>query len=209
MPPSSTNAFFERSSPYAEELIKHLHPYSTPRMARKGEILATAEGNCFLILKGRIAIYRAYDEKLMVVGEGPAIFGLSNVTPVVVECYCKTLAPCQLGIIPSETALEVIRNHNLWELVASHQAYICNRLYTYITHIAAPTAYELIRIQLIQLMAEKDDFRESVVVEKYIRDKTFLSRSGIMRILSDLKAGEYIEMQDGKLIKINKLPEKY
>ncbi|CAM6830726.1 helix-turn-helix domain-containing protein [Klebsiella michiganensis] len=53
------------------------------------------------------------------------------------------------------------------------------------------------------------DYRHSVTAEKYIREKTRLSRSGVMRILAALKTGGFIEMEEGKLIKINKLPAKY
>lgn len=71
------------------------------------------------------------------------------------------------------------------------------------------TAYEMIRQQLIKLMEEEVDYRHSVTAEKYIREKTRLSRSGVMRILAALKTGGFIEMEEGKLIKINKLPAKY
>jgi hypothetical protein len=55
-------------------------------------------------------------------------------------------------------------------------------------------------------MEEEEDYRRSVTAEKYIREKTQLSRSGVMRILADLKTGGFIEMEEGRLIKINKLP---
>jgi hypothetical protein len=53
---------------------------------------------------------------------------------------------------------------------------------------------------------EEDELSGSVTAERYIREKTQLSRSGVMRILADLKTGGFIEMEEGRLIKINKLP---
>lgn len=67
----------------------------------------------------------------------------------------------------------------------------------------------MIRQQLIKLMEEEEGYRYSVTAERYIREKTRLSRSGVMRILAALKTGGFIEMEEGKLIKINKLPAKY
>ena len=67
----------------------------------------------------------------------------------------------------------------------------------------------MIRQQLIKLMEEDESYRSSVTAERYIREKTQLSRSGVMRILADLKTGGFIEMEEGRLIKINKLPAKY
>jgi CRP-like cAMP-binding protein len=66
----------------------------------------------------------------------------------------------------------------------------------------------MIRQQLVQLMDEDESYRRGIT-ERYIREKTQLSRSGVMRILADLKTGGFIEMEEGRLIKINKLPAKY
>ena len=87
--------------------------------------------------------------------------------------------------------------------------FVYNRLYHNVMPQGAPTAYEMIRQQLLRLMEEEADYRHSVTAERYIREKTQLSRSGVMRILADLKTGGFIEMEEGKLIKINKLPAKY
>ncbi|MGQ4695155.1 helix-turn-helix domain-containing protein [Enterobacter asburiae] len=42
-----------------------------------------------------------------------------------------------------------------------------------------------------------------------MQEKTHLSRSRVMKILSDLKAGDYIEIDRGILKKINRLPDNY
>ncbi|MHA0938650.1 helix-turn-helix domain-containing protein, partial [Enterobacter kobei] len=62
---------------------------------------------------------------------------------------------------------------------------------------------------LNELFNEDPSVRNNITVESYIREKTHLSRSGVMRILAGLKKGGYIEMQRGVLINIVKLPEKY
>ncbi|WP_414714013.1 helix-turn-helix domain-containing protein [Scandinavium sp.] len=51
--------------------------------------------------------------------------------------------------------------------------------------------------------------RERILVENYIRDKTNISRSRIMRIHSNLKAGGYILMDRGILKDISNIPLKY
>lgn len=87
--------------------------------------------------------------------------------------------------------------------------FMYNRLYNAVMPQGAPTAYEMIRQQLLRLMEEDESYRSAVTAERYIRDKTQLSRSGVMRILADLKTGGFIEMEEGRLITINKLPAKY
>ena len=51
------------------------------------------------------------------------------------------------------------------------------------------------------------DFRQSIAVWKYLQNLTVLSRSAIMSILSELRNQKCIEMKDGKLLKINRLPD--
>jgi len=58
-------------------------------------------------------------------------------------------------------------------------------------------------------MTEKEDLRLSVNACDYIQEKTHLSRSRVMKILSDLKTGDYIEIDRGILMKINRLPDNY
>jgi len=74
---------------------------------------------------------------------------------------------------------------------------------------AGLTTYELIRQSLMTLIAKKDELRRTINACDYIQEKTNISRSRIMKILSDLKMGNYIEIERGVLIKINKLPESY
>ena len=58
-------------------------------------------------------------------------------------------------------------------------------------------------------MSEDESVRGSITAERYIRNKTPLSRSGVMKILSSLKSGGYINIEQGKLISIGVLPKKY
>ncbi|HEM8518519.1 TPA: helix-turn-helix domain-containing protein [Citrobacter amalonaticus] len=58
-------------------------------------------------------------------------------------------------------------------------------------------------------MAEKEELRLAVNASDYIQEKTHLSRSRVMKILSDLRLGDHIVMERGILIRINRLPEQY
>jgi len=93
--------------------------------------------------------------------------------------------------------------------LSKHLMFVYNRLYNNVMPQGAPTAYEMIRQQLIKLMDEDESYRNAITAERYIREKTQLSRSGVMRILADLKTGGFIEIEDGRLVKINKLPARY
>jgi hypothetical protein len=58
-------------------------------------------------------------------------------------------------------------------------------------------------------MNESEELRLATNACDYVQEKTLLSRSGIMKMLSDLKRGGHIEVERGVLIAVNKLPVKY
>lgn len=72
------------------------------------------------------------------------------------------------------------------------------------------TTYETVCGLLKELMLFPDESREKISVAYYIMDRTHLARSGVMRILADLRLGGYIEIEKGKLKNIVKrFPDKY
>lgn len=208
----ATTEMPERGSPYGSELVARLCSYATVRNVTAGEkLLYSVEGKamCYLILEGSVAIHRSGNDTLLYTGHAPALFGIGNVADVFFDEYCKTLTSGKIGVIDVAIAREVIERDNLWRLLCQHLLFSANRLYTHVLNRTAPTAYEVIRIQLMELLNEELSIRHNITAERYIRDKTQLSRSGVMRILADLKTGGFIEMEDGKLVRINKLPAKY
>lgn len=139
----------------------------------------------------------------------PAVFGLANLTDIYFNDYIKTVSPCLIGTLTTARVNEIIKDKALWGLLSKQLMFVYSRLYNNVMPQGAPTAYEMIRQQLIKLMEEDESYRSSVTAERYIREKTQLSRSGVMRILADLKTGGFIEIEEGRLIRINKLPARY
>ncbi|MBL5913602.1 helix-turn-helix domain-containing protein [Enterobacter asburiae] len=202
----------QRGSPYAQELISHLLPESTTRCAARGERLdlqINGQGICYLILEGTVAVYRKSDDMMLSTARAPAVFGLANLTDIYFNDYLMTFSPCLIGTLTTERLNDIIQEKALWGLLSKQIIFAYSRLYNNVMPQGAPTAYEMIRQQLVKLMEEDRSYRLSVTAERYIREKTQLSRSGVMRILADLKTGGFIEMEEGRLITINKLPARY
>lgn len=199
-------------SPFARELVTKLLPFSVKKTypARR-TLTISSEGVhfCYLISKGSVELHRQNDDRVVGYGNAPIILGLGNNTQMYNGSYIRTLTNCEIGILSSSEALELINRENLWRPLSEHLLIIAAKLYTISQHLSAPTIYEIIRAQILELMSEDQATKDSTTVENYIRNKTNLSRSGIMKILSSLKTGGYIELERGKLIKINSLPKKY
>ena len=120
-----------------------------------------------------------------------------------------TAETCKVSTLTVAEMQQHISDNGLWEIAAQHMIVVTNKLYSYSKQMSAPTAYEVIRNQLRELSHEPASLRENVTIERYIRDKTHLSRSSIMKILSELKTGGYIVIKDGRLCEIKHLPAKY
>jgi CRP-like cAMP-binding protein len=76
-------------------------------------------------------------------------------------------------------------------------------------HLLNKSSYILIKTLLLEMSQEPEKILKNVSVEKYISERCHLGRSVIMKILSDLRKGGYIEINRGKLVKVIKLPERY
>ncbi|WP_313079585.1 helix-turn-helix domain-containing protein [Atlantibacter sp.] len=134
----------------------------------------------------------------------PTILGLA-----VSDAYLVVKETAIIGTIPQEEVFHRIEDRGLWEVFARHMMVQTNKLYLYSGQLSAPTSYELVRKQLIELINEPESLRNSISVERYIRDKVHLSRTCVMKILSDLKTGGYIVIEVGRLREIKHLPLKY
>lgn len=198
--------------PYSLELIKYATPHSQFSQCKKDKILPLSEGNeriCYLLTEGYLSLYRISDDRLLVNAQAPVVIGLGNYLSQEGSVYLKTMTDCTLGTLSRPRFMEIIEQHNLWKTLANHLMTISDTLFEINRQLMAPSAYEIIRAQLLLMMNETDDYREKKFIAQYIREKTTLSRSGIMKILSELRQGGFIEIENGILKKVARLPAKY
>lgn len=199
-------------SEFAPQLIEYLTRDAEIKRILPRRRLSFHVGNkrfCYVILKGSGAVYRSSDDRLIATVSGPALLGLSNTHKKETDAYIKTQVLCEVVILETEAVYNIINANQLWEPLAKYMMGLAGKLFHSGEQLSAPSAYDLIRAQLYELINEPPFIRENTTVERYIREKTHLSRSGVMRILAALKEGGFIEMNRGKLITISKLPEKF
>lgn len=70
-------------------------------------------------------------------------------------------------------------------------------------------SYLKVRALLTEIWAYPQDYRESIIVLNFIQRRTGISRSRTMKILSELKKGGYIHIDNGRLTALGKLPVAY
>lgn len=199
-------------NPYAKELLEALLPYSKVKRYQAGQRLSfiiNSDPVCYLVVKGSVSYYRRNTNILLGTVDSPAIFGIAAIHENILAGYLRTTSICIIASIPRQQVYDIIKEKDLWKALSNYLMVITNKLYVNGQQLTAPGAYEKIRIQLNQLMDEAPALRQKMTAELYIREKTNLSRSRVMHILSELRAGGYIELERGRLVAIHKLPEHF
>lgn len=195
-----------------EKLITHLQ-FASNNIETTGRqrinYMENGRRNIYLLHEGSVALYRSSDGMILNSETAPFIFGISNQQTDPSLLFMRSQEPSRLSRISISDADAIISERNLWEYMVRLMTYTAGRVYDHFTQISQLSSYEIIRYQLLELMNETTKIRTSVTAARYIQDRTYLSRSGIMKILSELKAGEFIDIQRGMLVEIHHLPLKY
>ncbi|ELV2798030.1 helix-turn-helix domain-containing protein [Enterobacter ludwigii] len=194
---------------------KLIDAISQPDNIKKGRIRQITPINyhgekiCFILHEGSVGIYRGRDQLLISHTHAPILLGMNFLAEANVDFILQARTPIRYEVIPVSHVKEIIERENLWEDAAYYYMFTIKRLMSAHNNSAGLSTYELIRLNLAALMDEDDSIRLSVSASDYIQEKTNLSRSRVMKILSDLKTGGYIDTHRGVLINIKSLPDKY
>ena len=165
---------------------------------------------CYFIKSGAVSLYRYPDGVVLEIFDAPTLRGyIPLIKDSETEYVIKLLLASEVAIVSKEALFNLLSTQNLWEEFARYQMALISSVSEVIYRLSTPNSYESIRHQLIELMAKPSEIRELITAENYIRCKTRMSRSSIMRILSDLKTGGYITIERGILRGVHNLPLKY
>ncbi|MGU3415353.1 helix-turn-helix domain-containing protein [Enterobacteriaceae bacterium C34A] len=204
----------ERRKPVESILsvISAANPSCNKYVAKKSQVIESPEGAqhiCYFLMSGNIALHRRGDGIVMMSEKAPFIFGFSNQLGKDNGMYLRALEDSVYLKIPVSVVYKMIEENDLWKPLAEILMYTTTRVYLHCARVPQLSSYDIIRCHLNELMNESDELRQSTAASAYIKSRTYLSRSGIMRILSELRSGGYIKMEKGVLQSINYLPRKY
>ncbi len=198
---------------YALLLFQALEPYLTYRTYPKGQLFLLSrhsQQQCFFVKSGVVSLHRQPNDILFEVFEAPAIRGIIPTHPESRSVYhLKLMSESQVAIIDREALYELLTTLNLWKIFALHISSVASVAAEVIIKLSTPSVFNAVRYQLYELMAMSPAVRDVVLAEHYIREKTRLSRSAIMKILSELRRGGYIVISNGHLKDIKYIPEQY
>ncbi|MGN7790327.1 helix-turn-helix domain-containing protein [Enterobacter sp. 22452] len=204
-------AYTKPGSAYAAILINRLSEYVEFKTYPKGSrftINATQISTAYLIRQGTVSLSRFPDDIMLGMLTAPSIRGtIPMPDDSKAWCILKVLEPSEIAKINTEKFYALLGELQLWEVYARHLQLTATALTEHLFKLISPTLYNVVRLQLLELMAEPPGIRESMTAELYIRSKTRISRASVMRILAELKSSGSIVIKNGILKEILHLPE--
>ncbi|WP_312414953.1 helix-turn-helix domain-containing protein [Pseudescherichia sp.] len=202
-----------------EKIFSHLLPYGKKIQLKKGKhyrINEEDEGvGLLLITDGLVSFINTDTGHFISTLYPPTIIGLShgyNAFYNVPDSLRSTLyaeTDADLIFIPLQTFIDTVDKQNLWHDVARILAHrivtLMNKEKTYI----GVDSYSIIKSMIQEVWLYPDHYRLQISLPKFIQNRSGLSRSRIMKILFDLKLGGYVNIVNGKLLSVSKLPTSY
>ncbi|MDM2973212.1 helix-turn-helix domain-containing protein [Citrobacter sp. CK198] len=210
MPQDSSFNQLKQPSPYAIALLNALTSEQDFKRYPRGSRFVFVQGGehqCLFFRTGVVSIENIENSLLLGIASAPVSLGFTSALSD--KLLIRALEECEAATIPLDDVMETIERKHLWEIMAKHMIIVTNKLFIQNEMATAPTAYDLLCYQLQALSQEPESIRSQMAAYQYILERTRLSRSSVMKMLSALKKGGYIELEQGKLIAIHHLPSRF
>lgn len=201
-----------------ENILSHF-PVNQPSLIETGQALPIAPRNgtqpkkiVFLLSGAMICALGEGDKKQnLAIATGPSILGLGQLAPAGAIAHYEAIAPCMVYSVSIDKFIKTVEENRLWPDVMNIMLTIINALAVRTAASGLQSAYDIIRSYLIYMESETTcSIKSRYTVVKYIQTFSRLSRSIILKILAELKAGGFIEMERGRLISIKRnLPDRF
>ncbi len=111
--------------------------------------------------------------------------------------------------LSSSQTLAIIEQNQLWREAFCWIVWKSQVLELRDKQLIGNNSYDQIRATLMTMIEWDEELRSRIGVMNYIHQRTRVSRSVVAEVLAALRKGNYIEMNKGKLISINRLPSEY
>ena len=177
---------------------------------KKWQKIVTSDPNYMhVVVSGEVEIRRSSDELSMFILRNQGCLGVSAIYNNATYMYGLARTPTVIRTIKKADFERLISENNLWPELTQMLVWYITLLSKRDDVLVARSAYSVVREFLLEINDLIVQHKRDVNVYDYIQEYTNLARSTIIKILSDLKKGQYIVVEKGRLITINNLPERY
>ena len=164
----------------------------------------------YLFLQGELSILRASDGLLIVTVYESHLFGIAEMIQPTKGHILRAESESVILRVDAEQATALFREQGLWEDVAALLSYHTAYLFYRDALVVQQRTYSVIRSHLQEMILLPDEARLRISILDYIQDRTLLSRSSVLNVISALKKGQYIDIKrGGYLVAMGELPESF
>lgn len=194
---------------YFFDSLKSIGNIKSAKSGQKFGLSNKGEKLCFILFDGSGLVRREQDSMVLSTIHGPSIIGLQGAYHQKSELQISAASEIEYCLVPIEEFFKWAEDNQLWKSLCYMLMLTITRFSDYQKNTVGVSNYELICNLLNSLNNEPFEIRATTTALEYIKSRSMLSRSGIMKTLSSLKFGGYISMNKGLLVKINMLPKKF
>ncbi|MEG1211374.1 MAG: helix-turn-helix domain-containing protein [Leclercia sp.] len=206
IPPIRPEASVQRLTAVLEPIAEKMKVIPRKRMTWTHQ----GRPQLYLFLQGELSILRASDGLLIVTVYDAHLFGIAEMIQPTKGHILRAESESTILRVDAEQAAELFREQGLWQDAAAVLAYHTAYLFYRDALVVQQRTYSVIRSHLLEMMLLPEDARMRISILDYIQDRTLLSRSSILNVLSALKRGDYISFKrGGYLLDLKSLPESF
>lgn len=192
-----------------QTIIDYIRQAGTQSYAMPGTLIPSeCDGaySCHLIETGVAVIYTTPLRRATGTVEGPCVVGLGQMLHPMEGLTIKMIHPSVVYSIPAHTLSLMIKQNNLWPVVASQLSRTVNDLREKMNKRKKGDTAALVYATLLSLKNESEDVRIAHSVTDYVSEITGLSSSTVSRTVDTFKKQRCIEVHNGLLIRLHARP---
>lgn len=203
----------EKPIEHINKIINALKPYGT-KVTFNRNLKTSFSLNglrvCYLINESYVLIKRKEDHLTVFSSISPAILGMVGILAHGDFYYLQSDSNIDALVI-TETDFNncLMQNPDLQTSVIKTLAYYLQMVSLRHITLSGKNSYTIIRNLILNHIDEPVSLCNSTPIAKYIVERSHLSRSLVMLVLKNLRAGKYITVDHGYLKQISHLPENY
>lgn len=167
------------------------------------------EPQLYLFEQGEVSVLRATDGLVMASAYDPHLFGLAESIQSL-QCHIlRVETESTILRVDAKKAMKIFDEQNLWRDVSITLSYFTSYLFYRDDLVVQQRTYSVIRNHLLEMSQLPLDTRMRTSILEYIQERTHLSRSSVLNVISSLKTESYLEIKrGGYLLGVNNLPDK-
>lgn len=195
-----------------ENAIRSLRAHRSLMVSGREDIPMTLRSHpcVFFLEEGRASLRLKSSGRIIADFSAPAILGIELLSGISPDTTVAVQGSARfLQVQADELAAEVSRM-GMWLEVARMTAENAHHVRDALAVSAFGTSYQIVRHHLIALNNSTDGSMKTESFNRYISERSKVSRSTLHKIIKSLKIGQYIDTNRGTLIELRRnLPENY